>query len=155
MLFSSGCGLVDLVLGMSGRTGWSLINSAVALTVNISVDLLLIPELGIRGAAIGWAVAILAANLLPILEIGSLLRIHPFGRATFLAAALTTGCYGLASVVARLVWGDTAVALVTALLVGTAFYLPALWRLRGVWSAGRRPTVPTSTSREPVLSHRL
>jgi hypothetical protein len=44
---------------------------------------------------------------------------------------------------------------VTALLVGTAFYLPALWRRRGVWSAGRRPTVPTSTSREPVLSHRL
>jgi O-antigen/teichoic acid export membrane protein len=132
MLFSSACGLVDLVLGMSGRTGWNLANITVALALNISLDLLLIPEVGIRGAALGWAAAVVVGNLLPILEIGWLLRIHPFGQGTFLAAALAIGCYGLVPMAARLVWGDRPISLLASVPIATVCYLPALLRLGGL-----------------------
>jgi O-antigen/teichoic acid export membrane protein len=137
MLFSSACGLVDLVLGMSGRTGWNLANMTVALTLNISLDLLLIPELGIRGAALGWAAAVVVGNLLPILEIRWLLGIHPFGRGTFLAVGLAIGCYGPLPLAARVVWGDRPIALLISVPIATACYLPALLAWAARWRVPR------------------
>ncbi|MFD0518253.1 lipopolysaccharide biosynthesis protein [Paractinoplanes durhamensis] len=43
MLVATGCGMVDMVLAMAGRTSWNLANVLVALTVTIGLDLLLIP----------------------------------------------------------------------------------------------------------------
>lgn len=66
MLVATGCGMVDVVLNMAGRTSWNLGNSLLALTVNVTLNHLLIPPLGILGAAIAWAVAILVNSLLPL-----------------------------------------------------------------------------------------
>jgi len=58
-----------MLLNMAGRTSWTLINSIVALVVMVGVDLLLVPPLGVPGAGIGWAVAILTNNLLPLTQL--------------------------------------------------------------------------------------
>ena len=55
MLVATGCGMVDMVLTMAGRTSWNLGNVLLALGVNVGLDLLLIPEHGVLGAAIGLA----------------------------------------------------------------------------------------------------
>ena len=54
MLLASACGVVDSVIIMAGRTSWNLATTLLALAVNVGVDLWLIPEHGIVGAAIGW-----------------------------------------------------------------------------------------------------
>lgn len=94
MLLASGCGMVDMVLTMGGRTTWNLGNVLAALATTIGLDLLLIPRLGLLGAAIGLACSVAVNNLLPLGQIMVKLRLHPFGRTTFAAALLTLFCFG-------------------------------------------------------------
>ena len=94
MLIATGCGQVDMVLTTTGRTSWSLLNAAAA-GINVGVDLALIPRYGITGAAIGWAAAIAVTNLVPLAQVASVVRVHPFGRGTLAACALTTISFGL------------------------------------------------------------
>ncbi|OLB64151.1 MAG: multi antimicrobial extrusion protein MatE, partial [Actinobacteria bacterium 13_2_20CM_2_72_6] len=80
MLVGTGCGMVDTVLAMAGRTSWNLANVVLALAVNLGADLALIPRLGALGAALGFAAATLTNNLVPLAQIGTVLGLHPFGR---------------------------------------------------------------------------
>lgn len=131
MLVATGCGLVDSVLAMAGRTSWNLGNALLALAVNVVLNLLLIPPLGILGAAIAWAVAIVLANLLPLLLVGLSLRLHPFGRGTVVAAALATVCFGAIPGLARLALPGELWPLLAAVAVGGVAYGVGLWFLRG------------------------
>ena len=76
MLVASGCGLVDVVLLMLGRSWLSSINVVVALVVNLVLNLVLAPPLGMIGAAIAWVAAILTTNLLPLFQT-SRVGLHP------------------------------------------------------------------------------
>jgi O-antigen/teichoic acid export membrane protein len=129
MLLSTACGMVNMMLNMAGRTSWTLANSVVAVGVMLLVDLLLIPRLGILGAGIGWAAAIIANNALPLGQLHVSMGLHPFGRATFMAAGLSAVCFGAIPTAAVLLapgavgvaLAATGVGLVTFLLVaGTA-----------------------------------
>ena len=131
MLVATGCGLVDSVLAMAGRTSWNLGNALLALAVNIALNLLLIPPLGILGAAIAWAVAIVLANLVPLLLVGLSLHLHPFGRGTVVAAGLATLCFGAIPGLARLVLPGELWPLLAAAVGGGVAYAAGLWFLRG------------------------
>jgi O-antigen/teichoic acid export membrane protein len=123
MLVATACGMVDMLLTMGGRSSWNLFNSLAALAVAVSVDLLLIPRLGILGAAIGWAAAILVNNLVPLAQIGLVLRIHPVTRGTVTAALLAAACFaGLPLLGLALTGGDQRGA-GAGVLLGTAGYL--------------------------------
>ncbi|MGH3405498.1 MAG: lipopolysaccharide biosynthesis protein, partial [Streptosporangiaceae bacterium] len=95
MLIATGCGQVDMVLTTTGRTSWSLLNGLAAVGTNVGLDLALIPRYGITGAAIGWAAAIVITNLVPLAQVASVIKVHPFGRGTLAACALTTISFGL------------------------------------------------------------
>ncbi|WP_433300840.1 lipopolysaccharide biosynthesis protein [Actinoplanes sp. CA-030573] len=95
MLVATGCGMVDMVLAMAGRTSWNLVNVLIALAVTIGLDVLLIPRFGALGAAIGLACAMVANNLLPLVQVGRAVGLHPFGRGTRAAALLSLACFGL------------------------------------------------------------
>ena len=99
MLVATGCGMVDMVLAMAGRTSWNLVNVLVALAVTIGLDVLLIPAYGALGAAIGLACAVVVNNLLPLIQVGRTARLHPFGPGTswprccrWRASAYCRGC---------------------------------------------------------------
>jgi O-antigen/teichoic acid export membrane protein len=94
MLVATGCGMVDMVLAMAGRTSWNLVNVLIALAVTIGLDVLLIPRFGALGAAIGLACAMVANNLLPLIQVGRALGLHPFGKGTRAAALLSIACFG-------------------------------------------------------------
>jgi len=130
MLFATGCGMVDMVLNMAGRTSWNLYNVALSLGVQIGVDLWLIPSQGILGAAIGWAAGIVLANLVPLVQIGLSAGLHPFGRSTIVTASITLSCFGAVPVVAIALLGEGWWSLVASLLVGGGAYAIALWRFR-------------------------
>lgn len=130
MLVATACGMVDMVLMMAGRTSWNLVNVLLAFGTNLALDLWLIPDLGLLGAAIGWAVAILVKNLSSLLLVGIVLRLHPFGGGTARAAALAAICFAAVPGVARLLAGPTWVALVGGIGVGACCYLALAWPLR-------------------------
>ena len=88
MLVATGCGMVTMLLLMSGRSRENLLNVVVALVSNLVLNVLLIPRMGIEGAAVAWAVAIVLSNLLPLYQIQRAYGLNPFGRATYRVAVL-------------------------------------------------------------------
>lgn len=132
MLFATGCGMVDMVLNMAGRTSWNVMNVGLSLGVQMGVDVWLIPHHGILGAAIGWASGIVLANLVPLLQIGLTYGLHPFGRTTLVTTTVTVACFGIVPAVFRLVLGEGWWSLVVSLAIGGAAYAAALWRFRHV-----------------------
>jgi O-antigen/teichoic acid export membrane protein len=130
MLVATGIGPVDMVLLMGGRSFWNLFNVIVALSVNLVLSFLLIPQIGIAGAAIAWAGSILVNNVAPLAEVRAFLKVHPFGRGFPVAAGSALLCYGVLGMLLRLTIGTTIPALVVCIVVGTAGYAWLLWRFR-------------------------
>ena len=131
MLVATSCGPVDTVLLMGGRSTTSLVNTGLALSVNVGLDLVLIPRLGITGAAIGWMVAILVNNLLPLAQVHRLLGMHPFGRGVRLVVPIAVSCFGLLPLLVRALLGRTVPALLLAGVLGSACYAGLLvWQRR-------------------------
>jgi O-antigen/teichoic acid export membrane protein len=130
MLVATGCGMVDMVLAMAGRTSWNLLNVLVALTVTIGLDVLLIPRHGALGAAIGLACAMIANNLLPLIQVGRAVRLHPFGRGTRAAALLSVTCFGVLPRIVTAAVGTQATGLILALVVAVPAFLAGAWLLR-------------------------
>jgi O-antigen/teichoic acid export membrane protein len=129
MLVATGCGMVDTVLNMAGRTAWTFYNALAAVIVNVGLDLLLIPRFGIVGAAVAWSAAILLNNLVPLYQLHRSMGLHPYGRGTAVAACLALACFGVPTLAVRFAGGGLA-ALVVATVVGAAVYVVAAWRLR-------------------------
>lgn len=148
MLVATGCGLVDMVLLMAGRTSWNLGVTLAALGVDVVLDLILIPRLGVLGAAIGWAAAIAVANLVPLALVHGSLRLHPFGRATILAAGLCATCFGALPLLGTAAAGRWPGGVAGA-LAGGVLYLLVIRRFRSVLALSaavlRRPMIPAGT----------
>ena len=140
---------------MAGRTTWTLGNTVLALVVNVSISLLLLPHIGILGAAIAWAAAIVCNNVLPVTQLAISMRLHPFGRGTLLAMASAVGWLGLLPAAAGALLGFKGLVLVAAMAVGLAGYVGTAWRLRTVFDldallrAGRRRVTPSA--RESIV----
>jgi O-antigen/teichoic acid export membrane protein len=127
MLIASGCGMVDMVLAMGGRTRWNLYNVLAALSTMVVADLALVPRYGATGAAIGLAAAVCVNNLVPLAQIVHTLGVHPFGPATRCAAALATGTCG---VVPAAVVAINAAPPIPASALGLTCYLAGAIALR-------------------------
>ena len=132
MLLATGCGMVDMVLNMGGRTSWNLGNVTLALTVNLGLDLWLIPGHGILGAAIGWATAIGVSNLAALSQVALILKLHPFGSSTLLAVILPVVCFTGLPLLVRVTLGDG----MPGFVVGVGASLSGYVALLFVW---RRP----------------
>ena len=105
MLISIASGPVMVVLLMSGRSGWTLANGAVALTLNVVLNLILIPRYGMEGAALAWLASILFNNAAGILEVRYLLKLTPFGSGLATVALASTACFGVLGLLTRQVLG--------------------------------------------------
>lgn len=138
MLFATACGMVDMVLAMGGRTWWNLANVGLALVVMLSVDAVLVPRLGAFGASIGLAGAVLANNLLPLVQVTSGLGLHPFGRGTLVAMGLSTACFAVPPLLLLSHSHAGLRAHIAASLTGAAAYLFGISRLRATFTQGAR-----------------
>ena len=141
MLLATACGQVDMVLITTGRSSWSLVNGLLAVGVNVSLDLVLIPRYGITGAAIGWAVAIIVTNLMPMAQLASSIHLQPFGRGTLLAAALSAVSFCAVPLVIRSVIGGGLAGLALGVAAGSVVMAVGLWRFRGVLQLATMPGV--------------
>ncbi len=131
MLVNTGTGNVTVVLLMGGKSSWNVINTLIALGVNIGLNFLLVPQIGIAGAAIAWAASIVADNLAAAVEVWWMLDIAPAGRGYGLTAAAAGGCFGLTGILVRVLAGQTLPAMALALAAGLVSYAVVLYAARG------------------------
>ncbi len=84
-------GLSATVLAMTGHARLSLLNALAALGLQVVLNLLLIPRMGLNGAALATLLLFLMLSALRLVEIRRILNIHPFGHALWkpLAAGLS------------------------------------------------------------------
>jgi O-antigen/teichoic acid export membrane protein len=128
MLVATGCGMVSVVLVMGGRTRDNLINTLVALGLNVGIDLILIPHIGIVGAAIGWAVAIIANNLMPLSQVWRHMSMHPIAPPMLRSAAVSAACFGVVPAIPVAVAGFSLVPVVIGCAVGMVLYVAIVMR---------------------------
>jgi O-antigen/teichoic acid export membrane protein len=130
MLFSMACGQVDMVLVTTGRSSWSLMNGLMCVVINVVLDILLIPRYGITGASIGWAGAIVVSNVIPLIQLAVVFRLHPFGRSMISSCALCALSYGLIPLGVRVALGDGLAGLAVGVIAGSVVFAGGLWWLR-------------------------
>jgi O-antigen/teichoic acid export membrane protein len=141
MLLATACGQVDMVLIASGRSSWSLMNGLLAVGANVGLDLALIPRYGIAGAAIGWAVAIALTNVVPLIQLAAVFRVHPFGRSTLAAVLLPAFCLGAVPLTILALAGPVPLAAVAGILVGFVLLAVGSWRFREVLHLSELPGI--------------
>jgi O-antigen/teichoic acid export membrane protein len=136
MLVALAAGNVGSVLLMGGRSTWVLAVKVLVLVVNVAANLVLIPRLGIVGAAIAWALAIVVDNAISVLLVHRGMLVSSRGPGLLKAMVLAAACFGVLGALARWAFGPTAVGLLVALVVGAAVYLPLVWRSRASLDLG-------------------
>ena len=130
MLVATAVGPVDVVLLMSGRSGTSTLNGGLALVVDVVGVLLLTGPLGVSGAAVAWAAAILVRNGLAFFQVRRSLGLTTVGTSTLTVALVVAVPFAIAAPFVR--WGvdagnDVAVVLVPLAAAAAA---AGLWRTR-------------------------
>ena len=136
MLVATGCGMVDMVLSMAGRTRWNLANVTAALAIMVALDIALIPPFGAVGAAVGLAAAVLVNNIAPLIQVGRALGIHPFGPGTVAASGLAVACFGVLPQIFAETAGTSPAAVTAAAAVALAAYGAGVWRMRRTLALG-------------------
>lgn len=160
MLVNTGTGNVTVVLLMGGKSSWNVLNTLIALGVNIGLNFLLVPRIGIAGAAIAWAASIIADNVAAAVEVWWDLGIAPVGRGYGLVVAAAGGCFGLVGLAVRMAAGQSLAAMSLAITSGLACYVIVLYAARGRLElagllASMRPggagAQPAAGPRQPAL----
>lgn len=144
MLWNILTGPVTAVLLMAGRSVWNLWNSIAAFAVYLVVGVFLVPQLGLLGAAVAWAAAILVENGLPLVQVYRSLRLSPWAPPTLRAAATAIGVFGGVGATFRVLGGAPLALVVSGVALSTAIYVQRLRRDAGVLELGalidrRRP----------------
>jgi O-antigen/teichoic acid export membrane protein len=136
MLLATAAGPVDSLLLMSGRSGLSLANNVAALAVNVVLNLVLIPHLGITGAAVAWAVALFVRNALPFVQVQWDLGISAVGPATRTVALVTAVPLAVTGPIARLGIESGRPAAAAFVVLGLLGAAAGLWRTREITGVG-------------------
>lgn len=160
MLIGTAAGPVDIALLMLGRSVQSLRNNMAALLTNLALNFLLIPSMGIAGAALAWSASILVSNALPTWQIrpylgsasdrrtlvAALLALVTFGAITLATGFLTTSLWWqLGAVIASgVIYALLVLVFRHTLLLSDL--LSGLRRRRGKGSPSQPAVVPGATS---------
>ncbi|MBG6238877.1 O-antigen/teichoic acid export membrane protein [Mycetocola sp. CAN_C7] len=146
MMVQSAAGMLQSIILQGGKSSWQMYNKSLALGLNIGLNLLLVPVLGIVGAAITWAVGIIAETLVAAWQVHRRMGVSLAPRRLLFAMALAAVIYGIGGLAARVAFGDSLLVLVVAGTALTAVYAVTLWALRV------RLDIRTLWAQLPVLS---
>ncbi len=116
-------GNVHSVLLMSGRSGWAAFNKSVVLTLNVLGHLVLVPLIGINGAAITWALSMLIDAVLAAVEVRRFIGIRIWTPAIAYALLVVVAAFGVPALMLRLTMGATIMALILTLVIGAVIFI--------------------------------
>ena len=152
MMLATTAGMVQSILLMGGRSSWQLINRLAQLATLLVLTALLVPPLGLTGAAIGWIAAIAVDTTLAAVQVNVRLGIRSSPRLIVLPAALALLVFGGGGGLAALVFGESVPVLLTASAVLGGLYvaLGFAFRRRLGLDVFRRPATPAVSSPPPI-----
>jgi hypothetical protein len=117
---------------MSGGSGWAAVNRLLALTAMVVATLLLVPRIGMDGAAVAWVIGTVVDVALAAIQVrrrtGIALDLLP----TLAVVGLVVSCVGAPCLLAVVVLGQTWPAVALGAAGAAACLLVACW-------VGRRP----------------
>jgi O-antigen/teichoic acid export membrane protein len=131
MLALTGTGSNGIVLLMAGKSSWSLAMNAAALAINLTLNLLLIPHIGIDGAAVAWAVTIAFNNGGTAILVWRAARLDSLGLGASVAVAISA-MVGAVALAARLTLGAGVLSFCVAISAGALVAGIGIWRSRSV-----------------------
>lgn len=130
MMVQAASGMLQSVLLQGGRSSWQMYNKALVLAINVGLSLLLVPLVGILGAAISWVVSLAVDTTLAAWQVHRRMGVRLEPRALVGAAVtpllIVGGGFGLV----RLTAGADLTTLALGLVAIVGVYVAALWVLR-------------------------
>lgn len=126
-LFAVATGPCDTLLLMSGRSTLSLANSLTALALDLTLCVVLIPEMGITGAALAWAIAVSIRCLLALIQVRVTMKILSFGPAALVAALANIVSFAVPLLTVELFVDLNIGTLLVVLAVCFPLYALCLW----------------------------
>lgn len=131
MLVYVAMGNVNSALLMAGLSGVTAVNTAVALALNVVLNLALVPFLGLVGAAIAWAACLALDSLLCFVRGRGRTGVAMPWRQVCLAGVCALVAFGASGLLLRLVVEPSPGWVLVHLLGGLAVYGVLLHRYRG------------------------
>jgi len=147
-------GSVTVILLMGGKSSWNLFNTGVALGATVVIGILLIPHLGLIGAAISIVAGLLIANVLPLIQVHRFYGMHPFGQGLWVAIAASLGCFAMIGVPIRLVMGQSLPAVLIYAVVSCSTYVLVIWLKRDALQLTRLSGIASCQLRWPAYAAR-
>lgn len=134
MMFVSATGNNTAVLVLSGKSGQSLLISIATLGINVALNLIWIPRIGILGAAYAWAVSLIFANIAVSYSLWHSYRLTPFSSSwnkVAIGSLLVVGGLGALGVA---IDGAHFGALVGCAAVSLPLYCFYIWHNRSIFT---------------------
>ncbi|MFV0252967.1 MAG: lipopolysaccharide biosynthesis protein [Beutenbergiaceae bacterium] len=129
-MVQTSAGMLQSILLQGGRSSWQMMNKGIALAVCVAGNLLLVPLIGIVGAALSWALVIAIDTALAARQVHSRMGVHLAPRKLLGVAAVATGVFGLGGLALRAVAGPSLIGTMIGVLLLGCGYLGLLWLLR-------------------------
>ncbi|MBA3688936.1 MAG: polysaccharide biosynthesis protein [Chloroflexi bacterium] len=105
-LLNAGTGMSGAVLDMTGHTALKLLNATVSVVLGIALNVILVPSLGLMGAAIAALALTAGVNILPLAEVLLLERASPYNRQ-FMKPIVAGGLAFFLSIGVKILLGGT------------------------------------------------
>ena len=159
-MITTAAGMLQSILLQGGRSSWQVGNKAVAVVLIIGLNVLLLPPLGLLGAAIAWSVAVAADTALAAWQVHRRMgvRLEPARLVSAAVPALVV--FGAGGLIVRALSGDAPLPAALGSLALGLLYLGWLWLdrhrlgLDPVWALllprrGRPRQLPPGTPEAP------
>lgn len=140
----------DTVLVSTGASMASLANHMIALAVMVGSAVVLLPSVGLVGAAWSWALSRLTLRGLAAAHVWRLRRVNALGRPVFLAAGAAICAYVPIGLVVLVTIEPGPLAVAAQVVVGAALHLLLLSRLRSELDLDRFVAVFTRRANRPA-----
>lgn len=123
-------GMLQSILLMGGRSTWQVYNKSVALTLSISLNLALVPTMGILGAAMAWAAVVAVDTAIAAWLVHSRMGVWLAPQRLLATAVLPVVIFGGLGAVVRIWWGVGPLELLSYVGLSMVLYAGALVLMR-------------------------
>ncbi len=130
MMFGMAAGPLDTLLLMAGHSVASLMIAIVTLAVDAVLCVVLLPTMGIAGAAVAWAAAVIVKNGLSYWQVQRATGLVPLSAAGTIVGVACVGTIGLPLVVVGFVTDWAVLPFIVTAVGGCAAYVGVLWAAR-------------------------
>lgn len=128
-LINTSVGLSGQIIMMTGNQMITLYNSILLIVLSVVLNILLIPKLGIIGAAVSNAACVSIINVIELFQIKKYIGIHPYSRSFFKPILAVAGA-ALTTYILKMFIEVNILASLLLVIFFVSIYILFLWKLK-------------------------